>query len=135
MSWIDGIGQPLYPTREEADEYITSELARATPAGWKVERFPDPGLPLPAVPRLSWRVFRTQFPEGQWSDQDYGIRLSASLEFVIFTHGNNDIGPGSLAQSLQRARVIEAWEVRRYGIAACLEHVMSFCKPNEWGYS
>lgn len=127
MSWLDGIGHPLSPTREAAEEYITSEIFRAVPPGWVVERFPDP-FPPPSVPRLSWRVAR----QGGYR-QDYGVRLSASLEFVIFTHGNNDAGPGSVGQSLQHARVIEAWELRRYGMAACLEHVMSTCKPNEWG--
>jgi hypothetical protein len=36
-----GIGQPLCATPEEAVEYITTELTRAAPAGWKVERHPD----------------------------------------------------------------------------------------------
>ncbi|HEY6194731.1 MAG TPA: hypothetical protein VI504_06770 [Candidatus Eisenbacteria bacterium] len=135
MSWIESIGLPLCPTREEADTYISSELARAAPAGWVVERFPDSGFPPGSVPTLSWRVARTQIPKGEWQFQEYDILLSASLELVIFTHSNNDIGPGSLAHSLQHARVIEAWELRRYGMAACLEHVMSTSKPNEWGYT
>ena len=133
MKWTERLGQPLCPTPEEADEFIASELARAVPAGWVVKRYSDPPYPSGSVPRLSWRVCRTQFPDGAWHIQEYGIRVAASLEFVIFTHGNNDAGPGSLDQSLQHARVIEAWELHRYGMAACLEHVMSNCKPNEWG--
>jgi hypothetical protein len=54
MSWIETIGKPLSRTREEAVEYITIELARAAPAGWKVEPFPDPGFPPGSVPSMSW---------------------------------------------------------------------------------
>ena len=135
MSWIETIGQPIGSTREEAVEYITTELVRAAPAGWKVERFPDPAFPPGSVASTSWRVARTQVPAGEWPTQEYDVRLAASREFVIFTHSNDDKGPGSLQQSLQHARVIEAWALRRYGMAACLEHVMATCKPNEWGYT
>lgn len=135
MSWFESIGQPLCPTLEEAEEYLTIELTRAAPAGWRVERHHVAGFPPGSIPNMSWAVVRTEIPQGEWNCQEYNVRLSASLEFVIFAHGNSDVGAGGLAQALQHARVIEAWELRRYGVAACLDHVMSNSKPNEWGYT
>ena len=129
MKWIDEVGQPLCATQEEAEEYITAELTRSVPEGWSVERFPDPRLP-GATARMSWAVNSIS-----QSTSDYRVRLTASREFIIFTYGNNDAGPGSIGHDLQLARVIEAWQLRRYGLKACLEHVMSTCKPNQWGLS
>ena len=84
---------------------------------------------------MSWRVVRTGIPQGECPNQDYGVWLTASLEFVIFTHGNNDKGVYDLTHLLQPALVIEAWALRRHGMAECLGRVMSNCKPNEWGYT
>jgi hypothetical protein len=77
---------------------------------------------------MAWNVARTDR-----RNQNYTVRLSPSLDYVLFTYGNNDAGPGSLDQALQPARVIEVWDLQRYGVAACLAHVMSECEPNEWG--
>jgi len=126
--WTENIGKPLCPTREEAEQYITEELTKAAPEGWVVQRYKDPMFPA-AAPRMSWAVSSNETDP----TRDYGVRLSASLEFVIFTYGNDGAGPAdSIRQALQQARVIEAWELRRYGMPACLEYVMSNCNPNQW---
>jgi hypothetical protein len=127
MNWLERLGEPLAATREEAEAYITAELARAVPGGWAVERLP--------APRPAWIIRRQEVPLGEWSNQEYGVQLPASLDSVIFTHGNNDVGGLSLQHVLQNALVIEATALRHFGMAACLQYLMSRCRPNEWGYT
>ena len=110
-------------------------MTRTVPAGWRVERCPDPGYP-GAVPNLAWRIIRTEFPPGTSTQlQDYAVLVSASLEYVIFTYGNTDVGAFTLLQSLQRAIVIDASMLRHFGMAACLNHLVSHCEPNVWGFT
>jgi hypothetical protein len=127
MDWLEKLGKPLAPTREEAEAYLSAELERAVPKGWTVHRVP--GL------RPTWIIKRQNVPPGEWSDQDYGVQLPGSLDCVIFTHGNNDIGCLGLHNLLQNALVIEAGALRHFGMAACLKQLMSRCRPNEWGYT
>jgi hypothetical protein len=108
-------------TVEEAVARIDRELSQAAPAGWTVERLSGPGL--------AWRVFAEQ--EGPI--QEYDVIVPASLDLIVFTHGNTDAGPFGLFHALQDASVIQASVLERFGIATCLRHVMSTCKPNTWG--
>lgn len=132
---FESLGQPLRPTREEAAKYIATELARAVPEGWKVDTLPARGRSLGPTHPMSWRIARTRIPKGEWPTQDYGVRLPGSLEFVVFTHGNNDKGPLSLGVCLEHATLVDTWTLERYGMRACLERIMSDFKPNEWGYT
>ena len=134
MSWLEHIGQPLRPTREEAEAFITAELTRTVPPGWRVERCADPGYPPGAVRYLAWRIIRTEFPPGESPRLlEYAVLLSASLEYLIFTYGNTDVGPLALHHALQRALVIEACMLREFGMAECIDHLVSHCEPNECG--
>src|SRR5262249_30847824 len=114
MNWLERVGEPLAQTRGEAEAYITAELERAVPRGWAVERLP--------APRPGWIIRRQEVPLGEWSNQEYGVQLPGSLDFVIFTHGNNDIGGMSLHHVLQNALVIEAVALRHFGMPACLQY-------------
>jgi hypothetical protein len=127
MNWLEPPGTPLAKTREEAEAYITAELERAIPSGWTVASGWNVGR-VPEPP-LEWRIKR------QESSQDYGVLLPESLDYVIFTHGNNDIGGFDLHQACQNALVIDAWALRYFGMPACLQYLMSHYQPNEWGYS
>jgi hypothetical protein len=127
MNWLERLGEPLARTREEAEAYITAELERALPQGWTIRHVPGP--------RPAWILSRQEVPSGDWPNQDYGVQLPGSLDCVIFTHGNNDIGCFGLSQALQHALVIEAAALRQFGMVACLRHLMSRCQPNEWGYT
>jgi hypothetical protein len=127
MNWLERLGEPLAKTREEAEAYITAELERAVPSGWTVGR--------DSRTRPGWIISRQEVPSGEWSNQQYGVQLPASLECVIFTHGNNDIGCFGLHHALQNALIIEAAALRHFGMAACLQYLMSHCRPNEWGYT
>jgi hypothetical protein len=127
---IADFGKPLCATREEAEEFITEELTRAAPPGWEVERYVEwtgPDL----VPRLTWRVYRS--PAGQGRGE-YGVRLAASLDLIVFTYGNTDAGVITAERAMLYARVIDPWDLRRFGMAACLELVMN-SEPNLWGYT
>jgi hypothetical protein len=113
--------------REKAEKYMTAELERAVPPGWTVERIDGR--------RLSWKVVRNEVPSGEWPIQEYGIQLPASLDVIIFTHGNNDVGPLQLHHVLQNALIIDASALRRFGMTACIERLLTDCRPNEWGYT
>ena len=127
MNWLERLGEPLARTREEAEAYMTAELERALPQGWTIRLAPGP--------RLAWIISRQEVPSGEWHNQDYGVRLPGSLDCVIFTHGNNDIGCFGLHQAPQHALVVEAAALRHFGMAACLQYLMSRFRPNEWGYT
>jgi hypothetical protein len=127
MNWLERLGEPLARTREEAEAYITAELTRAAPTGWAVRRVPDRWL--------TWIIRRQEVPSSEWPNQAYGVQVAAGLDYIIFTHGNNDIGAFSLHHALQNGLVIEAAALRHYGMAACLHYLMSRCRPNEWGYT
>src|SRR5262249_10874532 len=121
------LGEPLAETREEAEAYIAAELERAVPQGWTIWRVPNPGL--------AWIMSRQEVPSDEWPNQDYGVQLPASLDFVIFTHGNNDIGGFGLHQAPQNALVIEAAALRHFGMPACLHYLILRCRPNKCGYT
>jgi hypothetical protein len=127
MNWLQRLGEPLAQTREVAEAYITTELERAVPQGWTVRRGSEP--------RLGWIISRQAVPPGEWANQDYGVQLPGSLDYVIFTHGNNDLGPFGLHQALQNALVVESAVLRHFGMTACLQYLMDHYRPNEWGYS
>jgi hypothetical protein len=127
MNWLERLGEPLAKTREEAEAYITAELERAVPRGWTVSRG--------CGTRPGWIIARQEIPSGEWSNQEYGVELLGSLEYVIFTHDNNDIGCFGLHHALQNALVIEAAALRHFGMPACLQYLMARYRPNEWGYT
>jgi hypothetical protein len=127
VSWIKRLGRPLCPSRAEAEQYLTSQLEQAVPPGWTVERIEGP--------RPAWRIARDEIPNGEWPNQEYGIELSAGLDLVVFTHGNNDVGPFELHHALQKALVIDSSALRAFGMAACIRHLLAECRPNEWGYT
>lgn len=130
MAFANQIGKPLAGTRRAAEEFLTAELRKAVPPGWQLVTLEDPGMPPGAVPVSCWEVRKADLPL-----ESYGIRLSAGLDLVCFLYGNTDVGPGNLDQHLQPARVIEAWLLHRYGVRACLQHIMAHCEPNRYGYT
>jgi hypothetical protein len=127
MSWITRFGEPLCTSPEEAEEYIGSELKRAVPQGWSVSRI--------SGSTMGWAIAKEKPDPGEWSIQEYNVRLPNSLDVVIFTHGNNDKGVLGLHHVFQNAMVIDASALRRFGMEACLMQLMSGCEPNEWGYT
>jgi len=120
---------PLGRTWREVEAFVTEELVRAAPTGWTAALISADGRTTGKSPSLMWRIRRTD----QSADHEYNVLMPASLEFVIFTHGNTDAGMGSLEQSMLHARVVEASAVHHYGFAACLKEVMATGKPNQWG--
>lgn len=127
MSWLDRFGEPLGSTRDEAAHYVQAELEQAVPKGWAVRCVE--GNP------LAWTIVKTDLRSGGRTNREYGVRLSMGLDFLFFTHGNTDAGPFDLHHALLRSLVIDAASVRHFGMAACLEHLMSQYEPNAWGYT
>ena len=127
MSWLDRLGEPLASTREEAARYLQAQLEQAVPKGWAVRSVDDDPI--------AWVIVKIDIRSDEWANKEYGVRLSKALDFLFFTHGNRDVGPFGLRHALLRSLVIDAASVRHFGMAACLEHLMLECEPNEWGYT
>ena len=127
MDWLSKLNEPFFGTRQEAEQYMTAELKRALPDGWKIDT--------PSGDALSWAIEKTKLQAGEWPNQDYGVRISDNLEVVIITHSNRDEGLFAMHHALQQAMVIQASMLRKFALGECLSYVMSLCKPNEWGYT
>jgi hypothetical protein len=117
----------LFENRRQVEDYVAHQLREGTPAGW-ISMRPDPT-------RLWWRIERTSIPPGDWPDQDYGLIVSEDLQWFFVTYDNCDIGPGTLRQEFQTARVISAASLESYPLGACLRFITQHCKPNQWGYT
>jgi hypothetical protein len=123
MSWMMHLGEPLAPTPEEAAHYIQAELEAAVPAGWVAG---------PVVGgTLEWTISEKSRRLGR-PESGYLVRLSPGLESVLFMHGNSSSGPLGLHHFLLRSLIIDAAALRHYGMAACLENLMTHYEPNDW---
>ena len=119
----------MKPTPSEVEAYVDAELgvAMGLVSGWHVTR--------PYQAPLTWVIEKTAFAPGEWSPKDFQLHISADFEWFIFTYGNNDIGPGSLDQEFQLARVIPTASLDRWSLRDCIRYALDHCKPNEWGYT
>jgi hypothetical protein len=127
LDWLNRINEPFFRTHEEGEAFVARELSRLISQGWEIERSSDR--------HLTWVLRRTSLPPEEWQNQDYSVRITTGLDFVIFIHGNNDVGPFGLHHALHNALVIEAVMLRRFSFADCLDFLFRHCKPNEWGYT
>lgn len=116
-----------FKNRREAENYVDAAFRQALTEGWSFERS--------SPERLWWTIKRDSVPPGEWSWQDYHLHVSEDLQWFMLTYGNNDIGPGSLGQELQCARIISARSLAHYPLSECIRYVVLRCKPNEWGYT
>ena len=113
--------------RRQVEEYVERELREATLPGWKCMRA-DPG-------RLWWSIKKTSISPGEWPEQEYGLHVTDDLHWFIVTYENHDVGPGSLQQEFQKARVISSSSLEHYPLGSCIQFIVEHCKPNEWGYT
>ena len=127
LEWITKIQEPFFRSTEDAEAYVMRELPPAVPAGWGFSRSPSEGL--------TWIIKKEQLEPGEWKNQDYCVRISKGLDFVIFTYGNKDVGPFNLHHALHSALVIEAVMLRRFSLRECLTSLFAHRKPNESGYT
>jgi len=127
MSWLERLGEPLAPTPEEAAHFMQTELKAALPKGWELHCVQgDP---------LAWTLDKTDIRPGEWPMKAYGVRISRDLELIVFTYGNKDIGAFNMNQVLLQSLVIDASALRHFGMATCLEYLMTRAEPNEYGYT
>lgn len=103
------------------------EVPPVVPEGWRISRSPGE--------RLTWIIKKEKREPGEWQNQDYCVRISKGLDFVIFTYGNKDVGPFNLHHVLHSALVVEAVMLRRFSLGECLSYLFADRKPNEWGYT
>ncbi len=127
MDWLTKLREPFFRTREEAEAYVTRELDLALPEGWRIRRSPDE--------HLTWTIAKERLQPTEWPNQEYCVRVSSGLDFLILTYGNNDVGCFSLHHVLQTALVIQAVMLRQYDLSDCLRYLFADRKPNEWGYT
>lgn len=125
--WLTKLHEPFFRTQEDAEAYFTRELPRALPEGWGIIR--------PSGERLTWLVKKEKLEPAEWQEQDYCVRITNSLDFVIFTYGNADVGPFNLHHVLHKALVIQAVMLRRFSLSECLISLFVQCEPNEWGHT
>lgn len=126
-AWLSKINEPFFRSKEEAEAFVSRELSSVIPEEWEIERSSNT--------HLDW-VIRGRNPTSQeWQNQEYSVRITSGLDFVILTHGNTDVGPFGLQHALHNALVIEAVMLRRFSLAQCVEFLLRNCKPNEWGYT
>jgi hypothetical protein len=123
--WLMALDEPFFRDEAEAEIYVMRELPRSVPAGWKVNK--SSGF-------LTWGITKTDVRPGEWRHQDYCLRISKGLDFVILTYGNKDIGPLLLSHVLLNALVIESVTLRQFGLSECLTCLFTH-QPNEWGYT
>ena len=123
MDWLTKLDEPFFRSREEADAFVTRELAQTVPQGWRVNR--------PLDERLTWVIQKVELEPGEWFDQDYTLRVSDGLDFVIFTCGNSDEGPFCLRHVLLNALVIESVMLRAFSLSDCLRFLFAGQKPNQ----
>jgi hypothetical protein len=124
--WIRKLHEPFFRCQEDAETYVMRELPPAVPEGWGISRF--------SGQRLTWIITKEKLEPGEWHNQDYCVRISKGLDFVIFTYGNTDVGLFDLDHALHNALVIEAVMLRRFSLGECLSSLFAHRKPNEWGY-
>ncbi len=128
MDWVTRFREPFFRTLEEAETYVTRELAQTVPQGWAASCFPGE--------RLTWQIKKERPDPGEWPNQEYGLRISSGLDFMILTHGNSDEGAVmTVRHALLNAFVIETVMLRRFSLGECLSFLFRHCKPNEWGYT
>jgi hypothetical protein len=126
LDWLTKLYEPFFLTQNDAETYITRELPLGVPEGWGISRSPGK--------QLTWIIKKEKLEPEEWQIQDYCVRISNGLDFVIFTYGNTDVGVFNLHQVCQSALVIEAVMLRRFSLGECLS-ILFARKPNEWGYT
>ena len=127
MNWLMEIHKPFFRSQEEAETWVDRELRAFVPDGWEIIH--------PAGARLTWFIQKKNPAPGEWQTQEYSLQISSGLDFLIFTHGNKDVGPFNIYHALHNALILEAFMLRRFSLSDCLKFLFTNCKPNEWGYT
>lgn len=127
MDWLTKRHEPFFRSEVDAETYVARELPTAVPEGWRIIRSPNE--------HLTWIIKKEKLEPEEWPMQEYCVRVTKGLDFVIFTFGNKDAGPDPVHVFLQNALVIEAVMLRRLNLRECLGFLFARRKPNEWGYT
>lgn len=84
-----------------------------------------------------WAIEKVDVPAGEWCNQDYLLWVTADLEWIIATYGNNDVGVGPRSQTALVLPVAMLQHAAGGSASALREFVIRLlaCKTNEWGYT
>jgi hypothetical protein len=112
---------PLASTAEQAAAWVSGEIQRELPPGWRVTGL-DQRSPLHGeIAQLSSPLVC------------YGIRIPTGLDLLIFTWGNTDAGPLTIETATSRALVVDPFILREFGMGACLKQLFNNFPPNTYG--
>jgi hypothetical protein len=126
---------PIASTAAEAAALVSAEIRRYLPPGWRLN-----GLDGVGDPNLSPMVSATYPLMGVIVGPDhdpqsgYGVEITSGLDLLIFTWGNNDVGPPCVEHAMAQAMVIRAPLLRMYGMHACIGRLFKL-PPNAWGFT
>jgi hypothetical protein len=75
--------------------------------------------------------------DGEWCNQDYLLWVTADLEWILATYGNNEAGVGPRSQTALVLLVAVLQDAAGDGSSALREFTMRLltCETNEWGYT
>jgi hypothetical protein len=127
MDWLKRLHEPFFRSEQDAEAYVTRELALAVPEGW--------GFSKSSGEHLTWIIKKEKLEPKEWPNQGYCVRVSSGLELMIFTFGNTDARGFNLQQVLQTALVIGTVMLRKFSLGECVRSLFADRKPDEWGYT
>jgi hypothetical protein len=122
--WWNKLDKPFFRSTAHAAAYVSAEIARTIPDGWKA-------CEVPSGKGVGWIIEKQTRSAGDCASHDYVVRLPGSLDVVILSHGNCDAGTYGLHHALQSALVIDSVMLRLFSLGECLAHLFNNCEPNE----
>ena len=122
--WLKQYHKPFFRSRKQAEAYVADELGRALPQGWAFRKSP--------YKSLIWSIREEKFKCAELVGEDYTVRISKSLDLVIFEHGNSSAGCFGLHHVLLNALVIDAVMLQEFPLGVCVKSLLANRTPNEW---
>jgi hypothetical protein len=116
---------PFGSTAAEAAAFVSAEIRRYLPPGWRLDGLGGVGDPnlSPMVsdrhPLIGDIVESDHDPQSIYGG-GYGVEITSGLDLLIFTWGNSDAGPGTVETAMAQAMVIRAPMLRIFGMQACI---------------
>lgn len=122
---VDIDQSPLGNTAQEAASWVRMQIERSLPPGWRVTGLDQSDTSRGQIVPID--------AESGFGIPNYGVRIPAGLDLLIFTCGNSDHGPPSVEHAMECALVVEPQLLRVYGMRACLAHLFNNFRTNTYG--
>jgi hypothetical protein len=111
---------PLGNSPREADAFVRAEIERSLPPGWHVTGL-DQHSP------LSGTILPDDDPDG-----GYGVKISRTLDLLVFTWGNGYPGPGTMEHAMSTAIILEI-PFLKTAIPHCVRRLLNEFSQNSYG--